>query len=550
MGGAAVVRRHPVRVAVALSALLSLIYLLWQPPTLDLAAQTFRAELWASDGWVLWNEAWYGGHTVPGYSLLFPPLGALLGPALLGAVCAVAAAALFGAIASRALGERAALGILWFGAASTVALYGGRTTFALGLALGLAALLALQRGRPALAALAALLTGLASPVAGLFLGLAAAAVLLAWRYPRPLRRGAAVAGSPARGALAILLAAGSGVAALALAFPTEGHQPFAFSSFVWIPLVCAATVVLAGAKHPVLLWAALLYAAVGVAAFAIESPLGGNAVRLGTTFAGPVLALLLVGRRPALLMVVALPLLWWQWTATVRDVASGVGDPSTGAGYFDPAIDAIVAHSGGDRPLRVHVTPTRNRWESVHVADRFPIARGWLRQIEAEDFDQFGGGGLSAVGYQQWLYEHGVAYVALPDAELDYLGVDEAELLRSRNLPFLRPILAEGSWRVWEVRSADGTRPPRGASLASGGARLTELAADGFSVRVPGPGDHLIRVRWSPYLQVAAGGPACVEDGGGSSTRLEVRGRGARVIEVRARLGAEGLLRRPRSCSP
>ncbi len=103
MGVAAPVRRASViPLATGLAALLSVAYLLWEPPTLDLSAQVFRADLWEDHGWVIYNTAWYSGHTVPGYSLLYPPLGALLGPALLGALCAVAAAATFAAIAVRA----------------------------------------------------------------------------------------------------------------------------------------------------------------------------------------------------------------------------------------------------------------------------------------------------------------------------------------------------------------------------------------------------------------------------------------------------------------
>ncbi|MEO7197233.1 MAG: hypothetical protein ABIZ50_02040, partial [Solirubrobacterales bacterium] len=72
---------------------MALPYLIFDPASTDLAAQTFRADLWSEHGWVLWNEAWYSGHLVPGYSLIYPPLGALLGPRLVGVVAAIVAAA-------------------------------------------------------------------------------------------------------------------------------------------------------------------------------------------------------------------------------------------------------------------------------------------------------------------------------------------------------------------------------------------------------------------------------------------------------------------------
>ena len=260
------------------SAALSVVYLLWQPQTLDLAAQTFRADLWDRYGWVIYNDAWYGGHTIPGYSLLYPPLGAWLGPELLGAICAVAAAFTFAAIAVRAYGSRAWVGAVWFGLGSTVSLYGGRITFALGLALGLVAILALQRRRPLLGGLAGAAAGLASPVAGLFTVMAAAAVLIASRL-EPIA-------APSRAALTraawvVAIATALATLALALAFPTAGIQPFTTSSFLWVPIVCAVCFVLLPVGETTLRCGIVLYALIAIAAFMVATPFGGNAIRLG-----------------------------------------------------------------------------------------------------------------------------------------------------------------------------------------------------------------------------------------------------------------------------
>lgn len=545
--GESLARRNPVAIALGASALLGLLYLFWQPATLDLSAQTFRADLWSREGWVLWNDAWYGGHTLPGYSLIYPPLGALLGPAIVGVLSSLAATACFALIATRCFGEWAWLGTLWLGLGVAAALYAGRITFALGLAIGLGALLAMQRERALLAAGGALLAGLASPVAGLFTGLAAAALVLAPRVrlpggaePREAGRG------DVRPAAATLIGAALGVALMALAFPTPGYQPFAFSAWIWIPVVSAVLSFLAPADRPALRWGAILYAGLGIAAFALETPLGGNAVRLGTTFAGPLLALILLGRRNLLLLLLAAPLLWWQWSATVRDVAAATGDPSTEAAYYAPLIEELRAR--GDGPTRVEVPPTRNRWEAARLAPSVPIARGWLRQLEAEDFELFTDGRLDPIAYQQWLYEHGVGYVALADAEPDYLAEDEVALLEAGGLDYLREVYADEHWRLFEVLNSDGISPEPADALASGGARVTALGPDSYSVEVPGPGDYLLRVRYSSYLGIASGGPACIEDGGGPSTRLEVPSGARRTIEIRASLSLDGLLRRDRSC--
>ena len=515
------------------SVALSVVYLLWQPQTLDLAAQTFRADLWDRYGWVIYNDAWYGGHTIPGYSLLYPPLGAWLGPELLGAICAVAAAFTFAAIAVRAYGSRAWVGAVWFGLGSTVSLYGGRITFALGLALGLAAILALQRRRPLLGGLAGVAAGLASPVAGLFTVMAAAAVLIASRL-EPIA-------APSRAALTraawvVAIATALATLALALAFPTAGVQPFNSSSFLWVPIVCAVCFVFLPVGETTLRCGIVLYALIAIAAFMVATPFGGNAIRLGTIFAGPVMALALYGRRPIVLLLLAAPLLWWQWTATIRDVAAADGDPATEAAYYAPLVSELESRSAV-APIRVEIPPTRSRWESVYVAEHVPLARGWLRQLESDDFDLFTKGNLTGPAYAKWLREHGVDYVAVPDTWLDYLANDEAALIRTGGLPYLREVWANQDWTLWEVRTPGDEATP-----------VSAVGPDSFSVSVPGPGRYVIRMRYSPYLDIVKG-QGCLEPRGENSTVLTVpAGAGPQEIEVRASFSLSGLLRREPTC--
>lgn len=519
--------------AAGLAALLSVVYLLWEPRTLDLSAQVFRADLWEDHGWVIYNSAWYSGHSIPGYSLLYPPLGALLGPALLGAFCAVAAAATFAAIAVRAYGRRAWLGALWFGAAATVSLYGGRITFALGLALGLLAVLAVQRRRRWGAALAAVLAAFASPVAGLFTALAAAAVLLASRLQplaAPSRR------SRDRAAAFALVAAVAATAALALAFPTPGYQPFTLDSFIWIPLACAVCFAVLPVGESTLRAAFALYALVGIAAFAVATPLGSNAIRLGAVFAGPVMALALYGRRPVVLLLLAAPLLWWQWSATVRDVEAAAGDPATERAYYEPLVTQLQDRSGG-QPIRVEIPPTRSRWESAYVAESVPLARGWLRQMESPDLELFTDGRLTAPAYARWLREHGVDYVAVPDAKLDFSAEDEAALIRGTYLPYLHEVWSNEHWVLWRVEPGDRQA-----------VRLDAVGPDGYSLTVPGAGSYLIRMRWSPYLRIVAG-EGCLEPQGRASTLLTVpAGVGPERVQVGASFTLDGLLRREPAC--
>src|SRR4051812_1355048 len=156
-------RIAPVAAALALAA----VYLVWQPRTVDLAAHEFRAWLFGQQGFTIWNGQWYGGHHTPTYSVISPPLAWLLGPPLTMAIAAVTSAALFEPLARGWFGaERSRWGALWFGVASATLLFTARLPFAIGVAFGLASLLALQRKRRALALVFAVLCPLGSPVAG------------------------------------------------------------------------------------------------------------------------------------------------------------------------------------------------------------------------------------------------------------------------------------------------------------------------------------------------------------------------------------------------
>ena len=495
---AAACRHRAGTIAVCLSAGLAALYLIWQPQTLDLSAQAFRADLWESDGWVVWSPAWYGGFTVPGYSLIYPPLGALLGPALVGALSAVAATALFASIATRAYGERAWLGVIWFGLASAVAPFGGRTTFTLGLAVGLACVGAVQRRRAGVAGVGGLAAAASSPVAGLFTAIACLAVTAADRSPSA---SIGRAQGPVAAALAGAAGALAGLAALALAFPTDGFQPFALSAWIWIPLVVAATLALTRSDEAVLRWGALIYLGVAAVALVHESPLGGNVVRLGLTFSGPLLAIVLLRRRPLLLALLALPLLWWQWTATVRDLAAATGDPSTERAYYEPLLGELAARTS-EGPVRIEVPPSRNRWEARYVAGRFPLARGWLRQLEADDLDLFDGDSLDAESYRRWLAESGVSYVALSDAEPDYLAERESELLRE-GVPGLEQVWSNEHWRLFRIRGG-GADP-----LVAGPARLLAAGPDRVRVEMRAPRAS-IAFRSDHWLGVVSDGACSV----------------------------------------
>lgn len=471
----------------------------------DLSAQTFRADLFANHGFVIWNNAWYGGHHTLGYSVLFPPLAAIVGVRVAGVLAAVGAAAAFAALAHQRDGRHATAASLWFAIGIGSWLMTGRLTFILGAAIALAAVLAANSGRLAIAAVLSSLCALASPVAGVFSAIVGVAVGLTGR------RGAGAA---------LAIPPGVVIVGLNLVFPTRGDQPYPFSTYFVIPLLVAVALWLVPRGQRALRVAAVLYGLFATIAFLVPNPIGSNVDRLGALVAGPIAALVLA-RRPLVLASLALPLLLWQLYAPIRDFRQGVADPSIEREYHGPLLAQLDRLAERDPPFRVHVPPTKNRWEAAYVAPEYPLARGWLRQLESDDFEMFTDGNLTAGAYREWLDEHGVSYVALADAELDYLAEDEAELI-GNGLDFLRPVWRGEHWRLFAVR--------RPAGLVSGAARIEEIGPDWFELTARAPGLHLLRIRHTDLWSVVEGS-ACVRESDGW-TELPVREPGTVRVEA------------------
>src|SRR6185437_4625198 len=253
----------------AAAAITAAVYLLMSPKTGDLPAHAYLADLFGRVGFSVWSGNWYGGHHTPGYSLLFPTFAWLVGPAVAGAISAFIASALFEPLLRPHFGPRAGWGALWFGIGTAGMLLNGQLPFVLGVAIGLGSLLALQRERPALAVVLALLCPLGSPVAGLFLALAALAYVLTSR---------------SRPALYVTIAALLPPLLTALAFPEGGTQPYSFSAFIPIPVVAIAFLLVIPREERVLRIGVVLYAIAALAAFIVDTPMGGDASRLGVVF--------------------------------------------------------------------------------------------------------------------------------------------------------------------------------------------------------------------------------------------------------------------------
>ena len=230
----------------------------------------------------------------------------------------------------------------------------------------------------------------------------------------------------------------------------------------------------------------MLYAVAAVVAFVVPTPLGANLNRFGMYAAGPTLLAVVPMRR---LLVLVIPwLLFWQWSPALDAMLRAGRDPSTQEDYYRPLIGYLS--SVGAETGRLEIVPTGRHWEAGYVASRFPIARGWERQLDIRFNSLFYEEGLTAAEYHQWLLESGVDRVAVPDALLDDSGVEEAALIAGGSATSGRPG-PNADWHVYEVVDPRGwsTGRPRSCRSTSTASRSTCTA----------PGDVVVRMRESPF---------------------------------------------------
>ena len=479
-------RENPVlreaALAAAAAAALAAILAWLGPPGADLAEHVYQRTLFLNDGFALWNNFWYAGrYSFVTYSVLYYPLAALLGIRLL-AVATVATAALaFAVIVSRQWGPTArwssrTFAVVWCGVVFSAAF-----PFALGAALALLAIWALQAGRTWRFAILALLTLAASPLAFLLLAL----LLLAFGLARWEERRALVA--PA----ATILAVGALEVALWRAFPGSGLYPFSWQELLTGIIFCVLGIWMAWGVERArpLRWMFVVYLVACLAAFAIPSAVGENVLRL--RYAAIPLAVLTLSLRrwrplPITLAVLGLAISW-NVTPLVFNYLHGRSDPAAQRSYWTPAIAFL--HANLTPSYRVEIVDTTGHWGVAYLAEqRIPLARGGYRQ---EDFpqNQLLYDDLGARAYRAWLRRLGVRYVVLTAAPADYSARGEAALLRSGR---------SGLVSVFRTRQLHIFELPHARPILQGG-RVLALTATRMTLSLPRPGSYRLAVRYSPY---------------------------------------------------
>lgn len=512
----------PVLVAVVVSAALHLVWARFVATSGgDIAAQDAWAEFARAHPGSAYNLGWFGGMHPVSYSVLSPYVMAVLGVRTSMVLAGTASAGLLAWLVARTRPVRGRwLPTLYAAVALIGNAVSGRVTFALGIVAALVAICTVfawperltgrRWTRPVRGVLAALTAALAtamSPVAGLFLGLAAGVTWLAGRRAA----GVALAVPP----LVV-------VAISIVFFPFDGEQPMHWGSAVLPVIIGVAIVLLAPEAWRTVRFGGAAYVAAVVLAWLIASPVGTNISRLGLLFGGVLLVAAwadhgasyvarLRGERTArvLLVLAIVTSSIWQVATAARDALT-TAPPASWRVDTAPLLTQLEAR--GAALGRVEVVPTRSHREAAAVAPHVPLARGWNRQADARRNPIFyADEPLTAAAYRAWLRHWAVHYVVLTTAEPDAAAVEEAALVRD-GLPYLDRVWGDATWTLYAVR--------RPAPLVSPPGRVVAYDAAELTVTTPRAARIVVRIAASPWLSlvdtdgrtIPSGGAACLSD--------------------------------------
>ncbi|MGW3149229.1 MFS transporter [Streptomyces sp. NPDC001177] len=484
---------HPVLSMTVLSGVLHVIWFFtFANSGGDLAAQDAWAEFVGRHPDSAYNLAWYGGMHPVSYSVVSPYLMSVLGVRTTMMIAGTVSAGLLTMILIR---SRAVKNPLWAALAGVFALIcnalSGRVTFGLGTVFALGAVAAVfcwpyrwRHKRWAKALVAAPLAALAtmgSPVAGLFVGLIAAALFLQKRRP---------------GAWALGLAPTVVVAVSAWLFPFSGTQPMTIFSVI-LPLSYGLLCLFLVPKEwtTVRLTAAVFSIGV-VLVWLVSSQIGSNISRLPMLFGGVTLIAALPfavprSRKWYTIVLAFLGTVGWIGFKSVDDIIHTTPAASW-ARELAPLVNEL--QEVGAEKGRVEVVPARSHREASALAPYVNLARGWNRQADMERNPLFYDDTLNSANYHEWLQRWAVHFVVLPKDDPDGDGGERERALVQRGMPYLKQIWGDANWQLFKV-----TDP---APLAEPNAVVDRAEQGELTIEVRQAGRILIRIPYSPWLSI------------------------------------------------
>ena len=485
-------RRHPVLLTTAVAAAVHLLWFFFFANSGgDIAAQDAWAEFVGRYPGTAYNLAWYGGMHPVSYSVVSPYLMSVLGVRTTMMVVGTVSSALTALILVRVPAVRNPLACALAGVFAYLCnALSGRVTFGLGMMFALGAVAAVfcwphrwRYKRWAKAVVAAPLAGLAtagSPVAGLFLGVVAAALFLNKRRP---------------GAYALGLAPVAVVVLSAWLFPFSGTQPMALGTLSLPFLYSVFVFFLVPRDWHTVRTAAAVYGAGTLLTYVVDSQIGSNVSRMAMLFAGVVLLAALPytaprTRRWYALIVVFAGLNFWIGFKGVDDIVRTAPAASWNR-ELAPLVNQLQK-VGAERG-RVEVVPASSHREASALAPYVNLARGWNRQADMKRNPLFYDDTLDPVNYREWLDRWAVHYVVLPTGMPDSGGEQEAALVE-KGQPYLKAVWSDANWKLFRVLDP--------VPLADPPATVERAGDDELTIRVQTAGRVLIRIPYSRWLAV------------------------------------------------
>ena len=489
------------------AVLISIAYLTFRPASADFASGDFRARLFRQGAYI-WNNHWFGGHTLPGYGIVSPMLGRPLGVVPVAIVSLIVASWAFGSIVVHCKRVQPALpsptlAAMLFALGCGLSLWGGRITFGPAVAFGTLCVIWLQRRRPVWSVIAALLCGMSSPVGAVSLAIVVVACWLVEAFPRRLL-------------VSVGLAAVVPAGLVGLAFPEGGWYPFTAGSLLLLGGVLAM-IGWFGRRIAVVRMVTIVYALVAISAFVIRSPLGGNVVRLAWLGAAPAAVLTVTRFRRTLLPMFVIFTVIWGWSYVRLGFVAA--DATSRPGYYDSLAAFVQAQPGGMQ--RVEVVATESSRQADELALKINIARGWETQLDRKLNPEFFNG-LTADTFHHWLMRNSVSLVALPTSGLQQQSQDERAVIAA-GPSYLHLVWSNPEWRVYRVIDS----PP----LADNGATVTDVGAESLTVSAPRAGITTVRFRYTKWYQIASG-DACLTRSPDGWVQLRVNTPGIIVAKI------------------
>ncbi|MBT0567554.1 hypothetical protein [Williamsia sp. CHRR-6] len=444
--------------------------LVFRPALGDLQAAIAREQAARSGVGLGYWFSWFGGVSPGSYSLIVPKLSAAIGSLPLLAIATMAIALLAYPLARDAV--RPQLFTWAIAMAAVFNMMSGRVAFAVGAVIAIGALVVVQRGHTTWAGVLMVFSGLASPLAPSFVGMAGVAFLLA--HPRSVK------------VWTVLIGSGLGVAVPFILFGAPGAQGFPWTTLAW-NLAIAAGAGVALTERPQR-WITPIAVVAALVIFAVPNGVGSNISRFFCLVLPCVVVYYSRTAIPILVIALAPAVSYAGFVAVADQVA--VADAGDTKQDYDP-LKKVLLQAPKLINHRVELIDARTHAGSHELGPVISLARGWENQSDSRFNPIFYlKDALTPESYRAWLDENAVSYVAVATEPLRQAKPEAA--LVNTGLSYLRKTWSNKDWTVYEV---DRPQPIVGSPL-----RLLAQDPAQMIVRVPDTNAHPIQIRPNRYL--------------------------------------------------